>query len=126
MSILHYNSKLKQTSRNLRKAGILHEVLLWQQLKSKKLNGLNFTRQKVIGSYIVDFYNAANKIVIEIDGHSHDNNDKHAKDILRDKYLRNLGIKVIRITAKDVLQNINGVVELLKQETKTEIPRQGR
>jgi very-short-patch-repair endonuclease len=120
MKILNYDSNLKETTRKLRKAGILHEVLLWRQLKSKRLNGLDFTRQKVIGKYIVDFYNASNKIVIEVDGCSHDNEKRQNKDADRDKYLKSLGLKIIRVSAKDVLQNLDGVILFLKESLKAE------
>ncbi len=95
----------------LRKGGILHEVLLWRELKSKKLNGLDFDRQKIIGHYIVDFYCAEKAVVIEVDGISHD--AKQPDDVKRDEYLQNLGLVVIRLQAKDVLQNLAGVIAFL-------------
>jgi len=113
-----YNSKLKETARKLRKAGILHEVLLWQQLKCGKLNGLDWTRQKIIGNYIVDFYNAPKKVVIETDGYSHDNENKQNSDAKRDEYLKSLGIAVIRVLAKDVLQNLDSVMGFLRNHVK--------
>jgi len=88
--------------------------LLWQQLKHKKLNGLDWTRQKIIGNYIVDFFNASNKVVIEINGYSHDNEAKQNNDTKRDEYLESLGLFVIRVSAKDVMQNLDGVIEFLK------------
>lgn len=68
--ILPYNPKLKDRAKELRKAGILSEVLLWQELKSRKFLNLDFNRQKVIGNYIVDFYCDDLRLVIEIDGSS--------------------------------------------------------
>ncbi|MGQ4005164.1 DUF559 domain-containing protein [Francisellaceae bacterium CB300] len=56
---LPYNPKLKQRARELRKAGNLSEVLLWQKIKNRQLLGLDFDRQKIIGNYIVDFYSAS-------------------------------------------------------------------
>ena len=109
---LPYNPALKDKARALRKAGFLHEALLWNQLKSKKFNGLDFDRQKIIGNYIVDFYCAEKEVVIEIDGSSHDN--KQDEDAKRDAYLRSLGLVVIRLLVKDVLRNMAGVVFYLK------------
>jgi very-short-patch-repair endonuclease len=123
---LYYNHNLKEPARKLRKAGILHEVLLWQQIKNKKINGLNFTRQRTIGNYIVDFYNASNKIAIETDGHSHDNEKQQNKDAVRDRYLNALGIKIIRILAKDILQNMEGVIKFLTEETRSNTPSGGK
>ncbi|MDR1195205.1 MAG: endonuclease domain-containing protein [Endomicrobium sp.] len=115
MTPLYYNAKLKEAGRKLRKAGILHEVLLWQQIKNKQLNGLNWLRQRVIGNYIVDFYNMSNKVVIEIDGYSHDNEKKQEDDAIRDKFFKSQGIEIIRISAKDILQNMSAVISFLKE-----------
>ena len=110
---LPYNFALKDKARALRKAGFLHEALLWNQLKSKKFNGLDFDRQKIIGNYIVDFYCAEKAVVIEVDGSSH-NNNKQDEDAKRDAYLRSLGLVVIRLLVKDVLRNMEGVVFYLR------------
>ncbi|MDP0563080.1 MAG: endonuclease domain-containing protein [Candidatus Endonucleobacter sp. (ex Gigantidas childressi)] len=109
---LPYNPALKDKAKALRKAGMLHEALLWLQLKGKKLNGLDFDRQKIIGNYIVDFYCAEKAVVIEVDGSSH--NNKQQQDAERDHYLKSLGLSVIRLLVKDVLQNMDGVVVFLK------------
>ena len=109
---LPYNPALKDKARALRKAGFLHEALLWNQLKSKKFNGLDFDRQKIIGNYIVDFYCAEKAVVIEVDGSSHDN--KQDEDAKRDAYLRSLGLVVIRLLVKDVLRDVAGVVFYLR------------
>jgi very-short-patch-repair endonuclease len=109
---LPYNPALRDRAKALRKAGILHEVLLWLELKNKKLNGLDFDRQKIIGNYIIDFYCAEKSVVIEVDGSTHD--AKQREDSRRDEWLCSLGITVIRILAQDVLQNMEGVVVFLK------------
>ena len=109
---LPYNPALKDKAKALRKAGFLHEALLWNQLKSKKFNGLDFDRQKIIGNYIVDFYCAEKAVVIEVDGSSHDS--KKDEDAKRDDYLRSLGLVVIRLLVKDVLRNMAGIVFYLK------------
>ncbi len=109
---LPFNPALKGRAKALRKAGVLHEALLWLELKNKKLNGLDFDRQKIIGNYIVDFYCAEKSAVIEVDGSSHDS--KQDEDSLRDEFLNSLGLSVIRILARDVLENLQGVVGFLK------------
>jgi very-short-patch-repair endonuclease len=53
---IYYDSKLKQLSRDLRINSTLSEVLLWNELKARKMSGFQFMRQKPIGNYIVDFY----------------------------------------------------------------------
>ena len=109
---LPFNPALKDKAKALRKAGILHEALLWLELKGKKMNGLDFDRQKIIGNFIVDFYCAEKAVVIEVDGSSHDS--KQNEDAQRDRYLESFGLTVIRLLAKDVLQNMNGVVQYLR------------
>ena len=108
---LPFNPKLRDRAKQLRKAGILHEALLWLELKEGRINGLDFDRQKIIGNYIVDFYCAEKNVVIEVDGSSHD--DKEEYDARRDAYLQSLGLTVIHLTDKEVLQNLVGIVDWL-------------
>ena len=101
---LPYNSSLTECAKELRKAGSLPEALFWKEIKNKKLEGLDFDRQKIIGNYIVDFFCAELGLVVEIDDKaSHD--WKREYDENRDKYLENLGLKVIHLTAVEVLRN---------------------
>ena len=109
---LPYNPALRARARELRKAGMLHEVLLWQRLNKKQLHGLDFDRQKIIGNYIVDFYCASEALVIEVDGSSH--NNKVEYDQQRDAYLESLGLRVVHIPAVDVLRNIDAVMQRLR------------
>ena len=108
---LPYNPTLRKLAKELRKAGFLHEALLWNELKSKKLHALDFDRQKIMCNYIVDFYCAEKAVVIEVDGAAHEATAE--RDAQRDSFLHGLGLTVIRIAAKDVLQNLIGVVEFL-------------
>jgi very-short-patch-repair endonuclease len=108
---LPYDPRLRKRAANLRRAGMLHEVLLWNQLKHGQLNGLDFDRQKIIGSYIVDFYCAERAVVVEVDGASHIDKPGAEK---RETYLEGLGLTVIHIAAADVLGNMDGVIEMLR------------
>jgi very-short-patch-repair endonuclease/restriction endonuclease S subunit len=109
---LPYNLQLKERAKALRKAGMLHEVLVWNLLKKGGIEGLDFDRQKIIGNYIVDFFCAEKNVVIEIDGSSHD--DKGEYDAQRDEFLKSLGLEVIHIQAKDVLQRFADVERYLR------------
>ncbi|MEQ9090365.1 MAG: phenylalanine--tRNA ligase subunit beta [Balneola sp.] len=111
ISNLPYNSDLKERARELRKAGNLPEVLFWNEVKSKKFFGLDFDRQRVIGSYIVDFYVKSLGLVVEIDGSSHDNKQEY--DAERQAYLEELGIKVKRFTTDEVKEDISWVLDQL-------------
>lgn len=109
-----FNPALKTRARELRKAGNLSEVLLWKALKNPPFTDLDFDRQKIIGNYIVDFYCTNLNAVVEVDGSSHDSKVEYDKR--RDEYLMCLGLKVIHIRAKEVLQNMDGVVQFLEAQ----------
>jgi adenine specific DNA methylase Mod len=113
---LPYNPDLKNKARELRKAGNLSEVLLWNQVKNKKFYGLDFDRQKIIGNYIVDFYCKNLGLVIEIDGITHDGKIEY--DEQRDNYIRSLGLKIIHILDSEAKNNLSGVIEFLEKEVK--------
>lgn len=111
LPMLEYNKNLKFQSRGLRKEMTDAERMLWIKIKKKQLNNLQFYRQKIIGDYIVDFYCPRAKIVIEVDGGQHYEEEGIKKDEIRDNYLKNLGFKVLRFTNLDVLKNIGGVMD---------------
>jgi len=111
---LPYNPNLKQRAKELRQAGNLAEVILWNKLKNKQLLNLDFNRQKIIGNYIVDFFCPSLKTIIEIDGSSH--NDKQEYDAIRQAYLKGLGLQFIRLLDTDVKNNIDGVVFYLQEK----------
>lgn len=70
-------------------------------------------RQKAIGPYIVDFYIAKAKLVIELDGSQHYDEEGGSADQLRDAYLQSLGLEVLRIPNNEVNQNFRGVCEYI-------------
>jgi very-short-patch-repair endonuclease len=88
------------SARRLRRHQSLPEQLLWRLLKQTR-GHLRFRRQHAIGPYVADFYCPKARLVIEIDGASHDFTVQH--DGKRDDDLRSLGLRVIRITAAEVL-----------------------
>ena len=120
---LPYNPLLRERAKELRKAGNLSEVLLWQKLHKKKFKNFDFDRQKIIGDYIVDFYCLDCRVVIEIDGSSHD--DKIEYDDKRNKFLEGLGLTVIHISAGDVLNRLDEVMYGLYNHPALRAPLQG-
>lgn len=100
-------------ARDKRKAGILSEVLFWRQVRAKQFYNIDFDRQRIIGNYIVDFYVKALGLVVEIDGISHQ--EKIEYDAVRQVFLESLGLKVFRVTDKDVKLRILNVMENLEQ-----------
>lgn len=87
------------------------EQLLWSKLRSKQLDGIKFRRQHPIEPYIVDFYCATTKLAIELDGRSHD--EKLDYDQARTEAIQHQGIRVLRIANDEVLENLDGVLELI-------------
>ncbi len=86
------------------------ETLLWRHLKAKRLDGLGFRRQAPMGNYIADFVSHACKLVVEVDGESHDFEERIRHDELRDKWFEARGYRVLRFTDDDVMKNLEGVV----------------
>ena len=87
------------------------ENMLWLKLRRKQLKGLQFYRQKIIGKYIVDFYCPKANLVIELDGGQHYSETGQAKDRTRDDVLKEMGIKILRFSDRDVFENIDGMME---------------
>ena len=100
-----------QRSRELRRASPPFERRLWAQLHAGQLHGHRFTRQFQIGSYFVDFACREQKLVIEIDGWSHDVSQRY--DRQRDDFLRVEGYQVLRFTNEQVTANLEGVVTMI-------------
>lgn len=101
---LPYNPRLKQFSRNLRKGYQLAEVKLWKCFRAKNM-GYAFRRQYPILNYIADFYCKQLNLVVEIDGYSHFSAEARKRDAERDRQMRVLGLKVIRVNDGEVREN---------------------
>ena len=108
----HYNPKLKTLARKLRKGGTLAEVLLWQQMKGRKIKGYQFTRQKPIGNYIVDFYYPRLGLAVEIDGVSHDM--KLENDKIRQIEIEKQDVRFLRFLESDVRNNLPGAIAVIE------------
>ena len=104
-----YNSKLTPNARKLRKDMTKEERHLWYDCL--KMLPVTVHRQKVLGNYIVDFYIASEKLVIELDGSQHYEAENREKDETRDAYLRSIGCWVLRYSNADVNQRFRTVCE---------------
>ncbi|MEZ4968356.1 MAG: DUF559 domain-containing protein [Flavobacteriaceae bacterium] len=111
--IIPYDPKLKTYARELRKNSTLSEILLWNQIKRKAF-GVEFHRQVPMLNYIVDFYSHEIKLAIEIDGNSHDNKQNY--DNKRQYELEQYGVTFLRISDKDIKQQIFSVLLVLKDK----------
>ena len=99
-------------ARALRRETTLPEGMLWQALRQRP-DGLKFRYQHPIGRCIVDFYCAANRLVIEVDGASHSMGDNPERDVRRDHWLRGQGLRVLRFSAADVIRDLQSVVTVI-------------
>ena len=106
-----YNKNLKLPSRDLRNNMTDAEQLLWRKLRRKQILGLQFYRQKPILNFIVDFYCPAANLVIECDGGQHYTAEGLEADRARDQALAQLGLNVLRFDNRQILTEIDGVVE---------------
>ena len=114
-SMLYYNKQLKKNAQRLRSNLTLAGQKLWSRLRSKQILNIQFYRQKTIGNYIVDFYAAKAKLIIELDGSQHQGVFHAQKDAFRDQYLRKLGLNVLRFNNLEVLHNLEGVLEVISE-----------
>ena len=116
-------SSMTQLARNLRNNATPQERKLWHLFLSKF--PLRFHRQKAIGPYIVDFYCHKAKLVIEIDGSQHIEQEKQENDQKRTDYLESIGLGVIRFTNRDIDHNFDGVcnqiVETINMKLGTDV-----
>jgi very-short-patch-repair endonuclease len=111
--MLHYDSRLKSNSRQLRRSLTDSEALIWFKLRRKQILGVQFYRQKPIGDYIVDFYAPKVRLVVELDGSQHFLPKQQAYDSKRELYLKAQGLTVIRFHNLQVLQETRGVLEVI-------------
>jgi very-short-patch-repair endonuclease len=96
------------------------ETLLWRHLKAHRLARLGFRRQ--MGNYIADFVAHSCKLVIEVDGESHDFEERIRKDAQRDEWFVSRGYRALRFTNDDVIRNLEGVALLILQAAKQAAP----
>ena len=108
---VHNKKSLKEIRRNLRQEATKAEDFLWQHLRNRKLNQLKFKRQHSIGNYVLDFYCASKRLIIEVDGEVHNTPDQKEKDKSRDKNLTEMNFKILRFSNEEVLLKINSVKE---------------
>ena len=106
---LPFNPNLTKFAKKNRRAGNLPEIKLWNYLKKNQIHGNDFDRQKIIGNYIADFYCSKLQLIIEIDGINHD----YEADKIRDDFMEKLGIKILRISARDILYDFEMSIEYI-------------
>ena len=107
--IIPYNPKLKERAKKLRKNMTQTEIMLWLELRGKKMRGYDFDRQRPIHNYIVDFYCKDLMLALEVDGESHYGNEK--KDIKRQRKIESYGVRFLRFDDMEVRYKMEKVLE---------------
>jgi very-short-patch-repair endonuclease len=109
-----YNKKEYQARRRaLRRSMPTAEVILWSKLKNKQMQGKRFLRQYSVDQYVLDFYCPELKLAIEVDGDSHFVAGAQDYDRDRQEYIEEFGIRFLRFTNTDVIENIDGVCQVI-------------
>ena len=99
-------------ARQLRRRLSLPEALLWRELRARP-GGFKFRNQHPMGPYTLDFFCHAAGLAIEVDGVSHEMGDNPQRDERRDRWVAGQGVMTVRVTAADVLGEIEAVVRLV-------------
>ncbi|WP_051286323.1 endonuclease domain-containing protein [Salinimicrobium terrae] len=120
---IHNRKRLEPYRKKLRHHGTTAEAYLWKHLQQKKLDGRKFRRQHSVLNFIVDFYCAEERLVIELDGLYHMNPTNEEKDALRTRKLEELNLKVIRFENRTVFENLDWVLEEIKRHFGSGPPR---
>ena len=108
---MYHNSNLTSRAQDLRKNMTKEERRLWYEYLHNY--PFRFRRQVTVGSYILDFYCAAAKLAIELDGSQHYDSMQQQYDAKRTAYLSRQGIYVLRFSNTDILQNLRGVCQMI-------------
>ncbi len=113
---------MKPISRYLRSEMTECERLLWSRLRRKQLHDVQFYRQKPIGSYVVDFYAPAAGLVVEVDGSQHQDRSPAQNDAHREESLKSQGLRVLRFTNRQVVDDLDSVVWVVAEALKSPLP----
>ena len=114
--LFKHNKQLVPLARQLRKNMTREESHLWYDfLRSYPVR---FIRQKIVGKYIADFYCAKARLIVEVDGSQHYEEDNMQKDEERTAWMRGYGLKVLRIPNAEVNRNFSGVCEYIDAEVR--------
>jgi very-short-patch-repair endonuclease len=106
---------LKTNRQELRKNQTPAEETLWQYLRNEQLEGRKFRRQHGIENYIVDFYCASERLIIELDGEHHSEGETYFNDCVRDARLQQLGYRVLRFSNYHISENLQAVLNQIAE-----------
>jgi very-short-patch-repair endonuclease len=111
--------RTKRAASSLRRRETESERILWKYLRAGHLNGRTFRRQHAIGPFVVDFYCASERLVVEIDGGVHSTEEQHALDASRQRAIEDIGVRVVRVSAEAVTNNAASALCAIEAAFKT-------
>jgi very-short-patch-repair endonuclease len=109
------SERQRNRAKQLRQTMTRAETLLWRYLKADRIDGLSFRRQVPFRHYIADFVCLSAKLIVELDGETHDFEERQKADQHRDAFFVSEGFCVLRFTNEQVMSNLEGVVEVIRQ-----------
>ncbi len=109
------SDRQRDRAKQLRLSMTRAETLLWRYLKAHRIDGLGFRRPVPFRNYVADFACLSAKLIVELDGESHDFPERQKADQDRDGFFRSEGFEVVRFTNEQVMSNLEGVVEMIRQ-----------
>jgi len=114
---MFYNAspEIFQRATDLRENMIAAEKVLWNRINNGQIKGFRFKAQHPIDRFIVDFYCHKARLIIEIDGEVHEQEEQHERDEARTAELEAFGLKVLRFSNQDVFENLEDVITTISQ-----------
>jgi very-short-patch-repair endonuclease len=108
----HLRRKMLAVARSFRKEPTPSESILWKALRRKALDGIKFRRQQPIGPFVVDFYAPSHRLIVEVDGTVHA--QQQQADLDRQALLEELGLHFLRLSAEQVENDLEGALEKIR------------
>jgi very-short-patch-repair endonuclease len=115
------SERQRDRAKELRRAMTRAETLLWRYLKANRLDGLGFRRQVPVRNYIADFVCLSARLVVELDGESHESDERQKADRKRDAFFISEGFEVLRFTNEQVMSALEGVLGVVRQATASRV-----
>ena len=112
--------RTRRAAVDLRRRETESERVLWEALRDRRFLGRKFRRQQAVGPFVVDFFCAAERLVVEIDGSIHDGVDQIAADESRQRVIESVGMRVVRVRSELVLNDLNAALHTIETAMKTE------
>src|SRR3989344_1634308 len=115
-NIVQWGTSMRTLARELRQTMTEAEKILWKALRGNRLHGMQFYRQVAIDRFIVDFYCPRKRLAVEVDGGIHAEKYQKEHDSVRDAFLREKDVRILRVKNEEVLEDVKGVLTKIARE----------